>query len=162
MYTKCLKYRAYPTKAQETKLEETLEVCRQVYNSFVLMRIVDWQSNQTHHNYYSQCQYLAVWKKSHSELTEVFSQVLQNVAARVDLAFKAFFKRCKGGEIPGYPRFKGAGQYDSITYPQKGYKVQDSEVFLSKIGSVKIVLHRPIEGKIKTCNIRRQAGKWFA
>ena len=69
------------------------------------------------------------WKKSHSELSElselseVFSQVLQNVAVRVDLAFRSFFRRVKQGETPGYPRVKGHGQYDSITYPQAGFGI---------------------------------------
>ena len=69
------------------------------------------------------------WKKSHSELSElselseVFSQVLQNVAVRVDLAFQSFFRHVKQGETPGYPRVKGHGQYDSITYPQAGFGI---------------------------------------
>jgi putative transposase len=34
---------------------------------------------------------------------------------------------------------------------------------LSKIGDIKIKFHRPIEGEIKTCTIRRMpTGKWFA
>jgi putative transposase len=40
---------------------------------------------------------------------------------RVDLAFQAFFRRVKAGETPGYPRFKGKGWYDSITYLQSGF-----------------------------------------
>jgi putative transposase len=87
---------------------------------------------------------------------------LQNVAVRIDLAFKAFFRRVKAGEKPGYPRFKGKGWYDSITYPQTGFKIKKEELELSKIGSVKIKLHRPIKGTIRTCTIRRQNNKWFA
>jgi putative transposase len=45
----------------------------------------------------------------------------------VELAFKAFFRRVKAGEEPGYPRFKGKGQYDSITYSQSGFEL-DIEV----------------------------------
>lgn len=56
-------------------------------------------------------------------MSEVFSQVLQNVAVRVDLAFQSFFRRVKQGETPGYPRVKGHGQYDSITYPQAGFGI---------------------------------------
>ena len=82
---------------------------------------------------------------------------------RVELAFKAFFRRVKSGETPGYPRFKGRGRYDSITYPQSGFGVDSGKLHLSKIGDIKIKLHRPIEGKIKTCTIRRMpTGKWFA
>jgi len=82
---------------------------------------------------------------------------------RVDLAFKAFFQRVKAGENPGDPRFKGRGRYDSFTYPQYGFKLEGDRLHLSKIGDVKVVLHRPIEGTIKTLTIRRSAtGKWYA
>ncbi|NVO67687.1 IS200/IS605 family element transposase accessory protein TnpB [Methanofollis tationis] len=82
---------------------------------------------------------------------------------RVDLAFKAYFRRVKAGESPGYPRFKGKGRYDSITYPQYGFKLDGDRLHLSKIGDVRIVLHRPVEGTIKTLTIRRSAtGKWYA
>jgi putative transposase len=87
---------------------------------------------------------------------------------RVDLAFKSFFRRVKAGDQgkAGYPRFKGKGWYDSFTYPQLGYSVHDdSTLRISKIGNVKIKLHRVIgiEGTIKRLNINRRAtGKWFA
>lgn len=97
------------------------------------------------------------------ELKKVYSHVLQNVTLRVELALKAFFRRVKNGEEPGYPRFKGKGRYDSLTYPQLGYGIKDGKLHLSKIGDIKTKLHRPIEGTIKTCTIRRMpTGKWFA
>jgi putative transposase len=96
-------------------------------------------------------------------------QVLQDVCKRVDLAFDAFFRRVQENqkkppherEPVGYPRFKGRGHYDSITYPQSGFAMGDNSVRLSKIGSVKAVLHRPVPGKIKTCTVRRQGEKWY-
>ncbi len=82
---------------------------------------------------------------------------------RVDLAFKAFFRRVKARENSGYPRFKGKGRYDSFTYPQYGFKLDGDRLHLSKIGDVRIVLHRPVEGTIKTLAIRRSStGKWYA
>jgi len=82
---------------------------------------------------------------------------------RVDLAFKAFFQRVKAGENPGYPRFKERGRYDSFTYKQSGFNLDGDRLHLSKIGEVRIVLHRPIEGTIKTLTIRwSSTGKWYA
>src|SRR5262249_16893060 len=94
----------------------------------------------------------------------VHSQVLQNIHVRVDLAFKSFFRRVKASEDPGYPRFKQFGRYDSITYPQygNGVRLEGNTLILSKIGSVKVILHRPVEGQIKTVTLRRSStGKWF-
>src|SRR5690554_6125434 len=94
---KTFKYRLQPSRSQRTRLLQTLEVCRWVYNETLATR-------------------KRAWKQEHPELREVFSQVLQNVQERVDLAFQAFFRRVKAGEKPGYPRFRGNDRYHSFTF----------------------------------------------
>jgi putative transposase len=131
-----------------------------VYNSLLNERKHDYELLGTSLSRYDQQKHFPVWSKEFPEIKGVFSQVLQNVAVRLDIAFKAFFRRVQAGETPGFPRFKGEG-YDSFTYPQDGFKIYEQAVYLSKIGIVTAVLHRPIEGKVKTCTVRRQAGKWF-
>ena len=105
------------------------------------------------------------WKETRPSLKLVHSQVLQNVTQRVDLAFQAFFRRVKAGEEEvGYPRFKQFGRYDSITYPQygNGVEIRGNDLVVSKIGRVKVVWHRPVEGQIKTVTLRRsRTGKWY-
>ncbi len=60
-------------------------------------------------------------------------------------------------------RFQGRNRYNSFTYPQGGYSLtHDNRVCLSKIGSIKVKLHRPLEGTIKTCTIKYEAGQWYA
>lgn len=77
------------------------------------------------------------------------------------LLFKPF-SRVKTGEKAGYPRFKGEGWYDSITYLQSGFSLNGNMLSLSKTGDIKIKLHRPLEGNIKRLIIRRTStGKWF-
>lgn len=162
MKNQAFNFRLYPTSAQETTLRETLETCRGVYNSLLHQRKHDYELYGKAPSCNEQQKHLTQWKQIHTNLSEVFSQVLQNVAKRVDLAFKAFFRRVKAGETPGYPRCKGQGQYDSFTYPQHGFALGENSIHLSKIGTVKAVLHRAIEGKIKTCTIRRRGDKWYA
>lgn len=107
-------------------------------------------------------------KKERAELAKVYSQILQDVVRRLDKAFQNFFRRVeenKNGKKQkvGYPRFKGCYRYDSFTYPQKGFKLKDNKLNLSKIGSLKIKLHREPEGRIKTLTIRRtRTNKWYA
>jgi len=86
---------------------------------------------------------LTLWKQEHPELRAVFSQVLQNVQERVDLAFQGFFRRVQAGEKAGYPRFRGHGRYDSFTFKQPGFELLDHGLYLSKMGTMKIILHRP-------------------
>ena len=145
-------------------MNETLAVCRLVYNSMVHERTALHGQGLNSPTFYTQAPALARWKKDHAELKTVHSQVLQNVARRVELAFQAFFRRVKAGETPGYPRLKGCGQYDSITYPQSGFKIGNSTITLSLLNKqeqIKAKLHRAIIGTVKTCTVRRYGSKWF-
>jgi putative transposase len=159
---KTYKFRLNPTRHQRALLSNTLELCRWVYNETLAIRKNAWEQEKKSISRYDTIKMLPGWKKEKPELSQVYSQVLQEVCKRVDLAFQAFFRRVKAGEKPGYPRFRGRGWYDSFTYPQTGFTPYNG-LLLSKIGAVKIVQHRPIEGKIKTLNISRDAvGNWYA
>lgn len=158
---KTFKYRFYPTKSQRALLEQAIEECRWVWNKTLDFRKCAYDQEQKFVSLYQTSAELTKWKDNRESLNSVHSQVLQQVQVRVDLAFKAFFRRVKAKENPGYPRFKGKGRYDSFTYPQTGFKLEGNKLKLSKIGTVKIKIHRPIEGRIKTCTIRRTNGKWF-
>lgn len=161
---KTFKYRIYPTKRQKTIMEQTLHECRWLYNHLLEQRKVAWEERQESISMYGQHAQLPHIKKDRPSLTVVHSQVLQNVAVRIDLAFKAFFRRVKAGDTPGYPRFRGRDRYDSFCYPQygNGVKLDGDKLYLSKVGVVPVVLHRPLEGTAKTCTVRRSStGKWF-
>jgi len=161
---KTFKYRLLPTKKQKRILQEQLNECRWLYNHFLEERKNAWEKEKKSISYFQQCNSLPSLKKERSSLDKVYSQALQNVADRIDKAFQNFFRRVKQKQEPGYPRFKGFDRYDSFIYKQAnfGWKIDDNHLSLSKIGSIKIKLHRPIVGTLKTCTIRRQAGKWYA
>ena len=158
-------YRLYPTAHQCWLLNHTLEECRWLYNRLLEERKLAREAGDASITLYDQNKRLPFLKAERPSLEAVHSQVLQNVALRIDLAFKAFFRRVRAGETPGYPRFRGAGWYDSFCYPQvpNGCKLEGDRLHLSKIGAVRVVLHRPLEGTPKTVCIRRSStGKWFA
>ncbi len=160
---KAFKYRLYPTRQQRV-LAEHLEACRRLYNTLLCDRIQAYQEQGASLSLYDQHSKLPFLKTDWPPLAEVHSQVLQNVGVRVDLAFKAFFRRCKAGEKPGFPRYKGAGRYDSITYPQAlGFALTAGRLRLGKVGLVRLRRHRPLAGIAKTCTVRRSTtGKWYA
>lgn len=161
---KTFQYRIYPTKGQRRTLDAMLEECRWTYNETLALRKRTWEEQQESISLYDTRMLLPLWKQERPSLKQVHSQVLQQVQERVDLAFKAFFRRIKAGEKKvGYPRFKGQGRYDSMTYPQSGFSIKEGFLKLSKVGSVKVRLHRPLEGKVKTLTVRRAStGKWYA
>ncbi|HEY7094330.1 MAG TPA: transposase, partial [Ktedonobacterales bacterium] len=164
---KSFTYRLYPTKRQQRLLSEQLEEVRWLWNTLLAQRKQAWEERQETVDYYDQKAELPALKADvRPGLQQVHSQVVQDVALRVKKAMDAFFRRLKAGEDPGYPRFRGQGRYDSLTYPQweNGVTLSASgkRLLLSKVGEVKITVHRPLEGTPKTATIRRTAtGKWF-
>jgi putative transposase len=155
------KYRLYPTKEQKNQIHFTLERCRLLYNRLLEERIVAYKSKGKTISYYEQANTFGERKKHIPALKQLHSQVLQDVAKRLDKAYQAFFRRVKRGEKAGFPRFKPQQRYDSFTYPQGGFVLRGNKVQLSKIGGVKIKLHRPIEGTVKTCTINVKNGCYY-
>ena len=161
---KSLKYRLHTTKKQQRLLQEQLNECRWLYNHFLEERKNFWEKDKKSIGYFQQCKSIVDLKKERPSLNNVYSQVLQNVADRIDKSFQHFFRRIKAKDKKvGYPRFKGFDRYDSLTYKQVGFgwSIKDNFLRLSKIDSIKIKIHRPIIGTLKTCTIRKQADKWY-
>ena len=163
---KTYQFRIYPNKKQEVKLNSTLITCRKLYNEKLAERKRQAELNRLKKSfdvfpwgypewidYYEQKLDLTATKTPFQK--EVHSQVLQDVIKRVDRSFKNFFRGF------GYPRFQGRDRYSSFTYPQSGFSIKDGKLNLSKIGAIKIIQHRPIEGIIKTCTIKKDIDQWY-
>lgn len=164
---KTYKYRLYPTESQVTNLNSFLYQCRWVFNETLELRKTSYEKKKKSVSLYATNKHLTKWKKKkkNSDLVnKAHSQCLQHAQTRVDLAYKAFFKRVKSGEKPGYPRFKGQDRYDSFTFTQSGFKLnaEDKELLISKIGKVKIVYSRKIKGDIKQLTVLKKNDKWYA
>jgi putative transposase len=181
---RAFKYRLYPTKKQRVTLQWTLDRARELYNAALQERRDAYTAKvKRHPNYFDaetrtqltkehaltytrQAAELPEIKQVRSEYEDIYSQVLQDVLRRVDKAFKAFFRRVKEGQKPGYPRYKGQGSYNSFTYPQSGFSLTaDNRVCLSKIGNIKVKFPtgkkaHPPQGAMKTCTIKREGEHW--
>ena len=161
------KFRIYPNKEQKRKLANWLKTCRIIYNSALADRKNYYEHTGKGLTRTAQQKILKTDKVKHPQVKEVHSQVAQEVLFRVERAYNNFFRRVKAGEKPGYPRYKGPGQYKSLTFTQfgdgLGASFQNGKLKLSKVGLVKIKLHQEIYGTAKTCTIKReQSGKWYA
>jgi len=161
---KTYKYRIYPSNQQIIKLEATFDVCRILYNSCLLDRKNHYEATGKGLSRMDQQKVLTADKKNILLLKDIHSQVLQDVLFRVERAFDGFFRRIKSKEgKAGYPRFKPYGRYDSISYPQEpGFRIEQDKLKLSKVGHIKIKMHRSIIGIVKNCTIRRDGTQWYA
>jgi putative transposase len=168
---KTFKYRIYPNKQTEQKLDWTLTRCRELYNAALSERKDAYKYAGKSISYYDQQNDLPEIKAEiREEYQDIAAHVLQDVLRRLSKAFDHFFRRCKNGENPGYPRFAGRNRYDSFTYPDgAGWKLTVKEqgkklkgtLSLTKIGQAKVTLHRKLEGKIKTVTIKREVDQWY-
>lgn len=161
------KYRLYPNKKQAEKLQWVLDRTRELYNAALQERRDAYRIAKVTIGYNQQAAQLPEIKEIRPEYAEIHAQVLQDTLRRVDKAFKAFFRRVKNGEKPGYPRFQAYGRYDSFTYPQSGFSLtEDNRVSLSKIGTIKVKIPKGKkatvpQGTMKTYTIKREGRDFF-
>jgi putative transposase len=162
---KAFKYRLYLTKAQRKALRNMLCEARWLYNKLLEQRKTLWENDKQSISCFEQQKLIPQFKIERPTLKAAFSQVLQDVAKRLERAMQGFFRRVKRGETPGYPRFRGHHRYNSITFPQvpTGCKITaDGQLAVSGIGNVAMVYHRPLGGKPKTATIScSPTGKWY-
>ena len=154
---KTYKFRMYPTNIQVRILEYTLNTCRFLYNDCLADRKNAYERTGKSINIYEQ-----MYELKNREGINIYAQVAQDALKRLQKSFDNFFRRVKNGEVSGYPRFQGYDRYNSFTYPQAGFKILDSgKLRLPKIGDLKLIQCRNIEGKIKTCTIKRDGIQWY-
>lgn len=160
---KSYKFKLYPNQAQGERLRCTLSMCAELYNACLEQRKIAWRDRHISISVYQQKRELPDLKAADPRWKEIYSSVLQDTVFRVDSSFQHFFRRVKqkNGKA-GFPRFRSWRRYDSFTYSsQQGVKLVDNRLHLSKIGNIKIKLHRPIEGQIKTCTLKREIDEWY-
>ena len=159
---KAFKYKLYPTRQQDAAMSVMLETHRRLYNDALAERNQSWEQAQRSLSYGEQSAQLKATRKTNPFLAATNFSSCQATLRRLDTAFQAFFRRVKAGETPGYPRFKGRNRFDTVTFPSygDGCRFDGRCVYFQHIGRVKVKLHRPIEGQLKTLSFKREADGW--
>ena len=141
------------------RMVEVLDSCRGLYNYF----LGEWRkSDKVPSKYDLQAQIPSLVKKNPA-LENVHSKTRQYVLWQLYSNLKGLRGLKTKGRKVGSLRFKKYGRMKSFVYNQSGFKIVDNKLYLSKIGSIPIKLHRKIEGNIKQIAIKReQSGRWFA
>jgi putative transposase len=165
---KTYKEKLRPTPTQERQLVEVLWRCRVLYNTALQQRITAWERCHATVTRYQQEAELKAIRAELPEYTAIHSHLLQDVLARLDKTYQAFFRRLANGEKPGFPRFQGPARYHSFTYKEYGYKeygngarLDNGCLVLSKIGRIAVRWSRPVEGAIKTVTVSKEVDGWY-
>jgi putative transposase len=151
-----VKARIYPTEAQAEKLSQFFGCARWWWNRALNETTTTYAETGKGLSREGLNALLPALKKEFAWLGECHSQVLQSITLNLTKAFINFFeKRAK------FPNFKSKHGKQSIQYPQ-GTKFVDNLIYLPKLGWVKINLHRPLDGKVKTVTISKNpSGQYF-
>jgi putative transposase len=160
---KAYKYKLKPTPEQARQLEDVLWRCRTRYNTALEQRITVYRQRGVTLTCYQQHAELPNLKAAFPEYAAIHSHVMQDVLARLDKTYQAFFRRVQAGQTPGFPRFQGRNRYHSFTYKQygNGARLDNGCLVLSKIGRVAVRWSRPLEGTPKTVTISHEADGWY-
>jgi putative transposase len=162
---KAFKFRIYPTQAQGQELAKHFGACRFVYNYFLRQRIDYYAAHKGEKkqglNYHDTALRLTQLKKqlAYQWLNDANSQSLQQSLRHLDAAYNNFFK--KRGE---FPKFKSKRDRQACSIPQHfRFDAKRKRLSIPKIGEIKIVPHRPVEGTIKSITVTQTpAGRYFA
>lgn len=161
----------YPTTKQAAALDHLLVLHQRLYNAALEQRKTAYRRQRASVSYAEQCRDLTALRADDGEYAGLNAQSAQVTLKRVDLAFKAFFRRVReqNGKA-GYPRFKSIRRFSGWGYKTHGdgwrlipgERMQHGRLRLSGIGTVKIRGKARTMGKAKTCEIQHKDGRWYA
>lgn len=164
-------YRLYPTKKQESSLDNNLRLHHKLYNTALEQRISAYRSQNKRLSFIDQCHELTLLRSEIEEYGELNAQSCQVTIKRLDLAFQNFFLRIKSKSLrPGFPRFKSYDRFSGFGYKTHGdgWKLsagvngKNGSLRLRGIGRVKIRGQARNIGTPKTCEVQHKHGKWYA
>lgn len=165
------KFRIYPTKNQEEKLYLTLNKCRFVYN-WALERLNKQRKEKEEgkREYLNQNEIqkeFTQFKKQDSDLQKVYAKALFMEIYKLFSGLRSLARLKKNGKKVGRLKFRDRNRFNTFSYQQSGWKLRENGnkygiLHLSKIGDIKIRLHRKVEGIQKQVVISKRGLKWYA
>jgi len=160
---KTYKYKLTTTPTQERELGRVRGLCRWLYNTALEQRIIAYQRARVSVLRFQQEAELKDIRAEMPEYAAIHSHVLQDVLARLDKTYQAFFRRVRVGEKAGFPRYQARTRYHSFTYKEygNGATLDNGFLVLSKIGRLAVRWSRPLAGTPKTITVSREADGWY-
>lgn len=158
------RFRLYPTGGQREVLEAQLRAACDLYNAALEQRRRLWREHGLSIGYHDQSAELRELRAAGLLPSEANFWSQQEVLRRLDRAFGAFFRRLAAGETPGFPRFKSARRFDTLSWSFAGHAggvhVRDGRLCLQAVGRVKVKWHRelPDGAVLREARVSRRPG----
>ena len=162
---RAFKFRMRPTAGQHLRLSACVDSHREIYNAALQERRDAWRMCRKTVFYGAQSDQLKHIRRDRPDLAVWSFSSQQATLRRLNKAFAGFFRRVRAGEQPGYPRFKGGDRFDTVEWPKDGdgcrWKSEVARVYLQGVGNVKVTVHRPVQGRVKTIQVQRCGRNWY-
>ena len=159
------KFRVYPTSGQASRMALCLRDHQRMYNAALEERREAWKRRKVSIRYGPQSAQLKDIRACDPEQGRWSFSSQQATLRRLDKAMAAFYRRCKAGQAPGYPRFKARDRWDSVEWPKDGdgcrWKPGTGRMYLQGAGHGKVHAHRAVEGMVKTISLKRAGRRWY-
>ena len=136
----------------------------ELYNAALEDRRGAWRWEHRSVSYVDQCWTLTTLRVERPEVLAAGVKVCRGTLKRLDRAFAGFYRRCRAGQRPGYPRFRSRSRWDSLQWEDRsGWSLDPASrrLHLMGIGGLKVRLHRPIQGTPKAITVRREGRRWW-
>lgn len=156
---KSFQFRLLPNATQAAELGRILLDNQETYNACIEERVGAWKLQRKSVSLYDQCAKLTELRKDPA-FHWMACDVQRDPLRRVDRAFKAFYRRCKAGQKPGFPRFRSRDRYDSFGFGLP--VVRERSIKIPKVGDIRARGGRPIQGRAKCCTVKRDGKRWIA
>jgi putative transposase len=165
---RAFKFRAYPTRPQEGRAARLLADHCDLYNAALEERREAWRMRRISISYGRQSAQLKDIRRAdpHGQGRHSFT-AQQQTLRRLNTVFAAFYERAKKGKA-GYPRFKPYSRFHQVRFVDgDGAKWTPAEpggwarAVFQGVGVVRVRQHRPIPGKVKTLQLKREYRRWY-
>ncbi|MCL2147566.1 MAG: transposase [Synergistaceae bacterium] len=151
-------FKLYNSKKNK-RLNKTINIASFIYNHLIALhrryyrmfnKMIPVYQIQLHITKLKKTKRYAFWNN-------LGSQAIQDVAQRIDRAYKLFFNNLKRGVRTSPPCFKKVRKYRSFTLKQTGYKYSGDNEIAIMGRKYKLFKSREVKGKIKTLTVKRDA-----
>ena len=163
--TRAYKFRIYPDAIRQEEIDERLVLAQQFYNKILEKSITSYKNGNTKVSMAQFNRFAKEIIQEDKKYLKLYSQTRCEIEYRLLKAYQNFFRRIKeGNKKAGFPRFRSIDRYKSITYPQDNgsFSIRKDRLRVSRIGTMKIEIHRKIGGTIKTLAIKREGKDYYA
>lgn len=157
---KSFRYRVYPTPAQEARLVAWESALRWLWNLANEQRRMGLaRPSKRYPTAFDQIGDLKELRAQATWLADVPRDICAQLLVELDKAWQRCFRRL--GSVPHWKR-QGRDFLGFIDPHPKNWRLDGATLRFPKLGSLRAVIHRPLEGRAKTCTLKRDGDQWFA